>query len=96
MNLYEIRNDFQNTIKQIRQNSGYIEYPKAIISHVMVDRNTAMVHCGKGHSSADIAKMVVKNNLFIKFLNKYSLAARIEANKKPSGIVDYYHILILL
>ena len=85
------KKDFQKVIgairkeRQVAENDKRIEYPKAMMTGQQEAKNTATVNCGGewGPNKAiapEVAKMVLEDERFTAFLNKYEATAHTETN----------------
>ena len=82
----EIKKALQKTIKKIRDERGlhefmgrqvHYEYPKAMATKKQMANGTATVNCGHGDAE-EMANMVLNDERFKEFLNKYGVKATIE------------------
>ena len=85
------KKDFQKVIgairkeRQVAEDNKRIEYPKAMMTGQQEAKNTATVNCGGewGPNKAmapTIANMVLEDERFKAFLNKYEAKAHTETN----------------
>lgn len=84
MEIMKIKKELQKVIGTIRKEKSANSFPKAMMTGQQMEKSTATVNCGgewgTPESTMKRAKMVMDDERFKAFLEKYNATANIEPN----------------